>query len=585
MDSRYPLALLLLTLIPLVFFIRRLRPTLRLRVSNLYLWHETTPANTPAVMRFLRRHWLVLLQATCLGAIAVAASGARLDNESARVAVILDTSVSMGTVQNGETRFDVARAQVRSLLDRLPGGTRVFLIPADPDPRVIGEFRASDADLARAVSSLRVTDAAAQLYRAIDYARSARVGASRLYVFSDVFSDVARAESISDPDVEWFSVGVPAENAAISDISWRRSMNRPHEIEVLVTVLNQGVSALNADLTLTTGVNPAGRQRVSVDPHAAAKYSFLLTDPALTITAHLGGDDAVASDNSRSLVVPPAANVRVLLIGEGGYFLEKALSAHPNVTVVSSESADHDLVICTGCREVPAGTADVLMFTPPAPGADSFALVRTSVEHPVTDDVDLDGTRAVVAGSGTLDGVVIAVAGGSPAIVADDSGARRILEIRLDSDNGPFPLSTAFPLLIANAIGWLSHRGDNRTILTAGEPLQWNVGVQRQTPVVVAPDNREVPSRFANGILSVADTRVAGLYRIRLDSGDQTIAVNPAVRIDSESGDGPATPRAAGGRIAAATAIRTDLTVALALASLLLLAVEWRCGQAGTRVM
>jgi hypothetical protein len=139
--------------------------------------------------------------------------------------------------------------------------------------------------------------------------------------------------------------------------------------------------------------------------------------------------------------------------------------------------------------------------------------------------------------------------------------------------------------LIANAIGWLSHRGDNRTILTAGEPLQWNVGVQRQTPVVVAPDNREVPSRFANGILSVADTRVAGLYRIRLDSGDQTIAVNPAVRIDSESGDGPATPRAAGGRIAAATAIRTDLTVALALASLLLLAVEWRCGQAGTRVM
>jgi hypothetical protein len=139
-------------------------------------------------------------------------------------------------------------------------------------------------------------------------------------------------------------------------------------------------------------------------------------------------------------------------------------------------------------------------------------------------------------------------------------------------------------LLVSSAVGWLSHRDEDRTVLSAGETLEWNVGPQGQPPVVLGPDNRVVFSRFENGVLSLTDTRMAGTYRIRLASGDRVVAVNPAVRSGPESQRVPR-PRVFDDGTVAAEDAATDLTVLLALTALLLLTLEWLYGLAGTRVM
>jgi hypothetical protein len=571
MDMRYPLALLLLALIPLVLFMRRQRPTVRRHVSNLFLWSRATPDNTPAFVRHLRRHWLVVLQATCLGVIAVAASGVQLDRSSVVVAVILDASLTMGTDHDGGMRFDTAREKAVELIGGLPRRTRVRLIVADPGPRLVGEFSASDAALGRALDGVRVTHAAADVERVVEFARNAPVRASRFYVFSDA----SPLDPVAHKDVEWVAIGTAADNAAISDITWRRSTTERRGIEVLVRIANQGRTAVNADLSLAIDDEWTGQQRVNVPPLGRMEYSFTLADRTGIVTARLAHGDALRSDNTRSVIVPPPAGVRILLTGEAGFFLKSALQTHPGVTVVTSPQAEHDVIVCNRCRTPPTGSADVLMFTPPESGGRRpLVVLKSAVEHPVTEGIELDGTLGLPTASGTLPGSVLAVAGNAPAILAQDTGGRRILEVRLDSDEGPFPLSTAFPLLVSSAVGWLSHRDEDRTMLTAGEALEWNVGPQGEAPVVLGPDNRVLFSRFENGVLSLTDTRMAGTYRIRLASGDRAVAVNPAVRSGPEA-ERVLRPGVFDDGAVAAAGAATDLTVLLALTALLLLTLEW----------
>ena len=215
---------------------------------------------------------------------------------------------------------------------------------------------------------------------------------------------------------------------------------------------------------------------------------------------------------------------------------------------------------------------------------DPVTILKSGTDHPVTDGLDFDGTLAIrTVAALTPRGAAIALAGGEPAIVVEDTGTRRILELGLDSTEGPFPLSPAFPMLIANAVNWLSQKNENPVAITAGEPLRWNVGGQSQTPAVLGTGNRTVPSTFANGILTLADTGMAGVYRIRLDAGHRMLAVNPAVRDESN-------PAAASeGRVLRAdtpvsTTPGTNLTVLLALAALAALTVEWLYGLVATRM-
>jgi hypothetical protein len=285
----------------------------------------------------------------------------------------------------------------------------------------------------------------------------------------------------------------------------------------------------------------------------------------------------------RVLVVPEHSTINVLVTRRDSSFLQKALSVNQEISIVESDGAAHDLVVCDGCSDLPNGTADVLLIPPrSAAPQNPVALAKVATDHPLGDGLNLDGTSGITLAHRRPpeDSTVIAQGGGVPALVVYEAGARRVVELRLDPDRGPFPLSSAFPVLIANAVGWLANADGNRTALTAGEPLQWQIREQRQQPVVDGPDGRAVESTFNNGILSVTGTNTAGIYRVALESGDRMVAINPAVRGESDltlsSRPAPADTPARSPATAA-----WDITSIVVLAALALLAIEWRYRLAG----
>jgi hypothetical protein len=286
----------------------------------------------------------------------------------------------------------------------------------------------------------------------------------------------------------------------------------------------------------------------------------------------------------RRLVLPGASKIRVRLANRGSFFLEKALVAHPEISLITSNDADYDVIVCHGCSTLPDGSRNVLLIPPRSqPSQNPAPLVKIAADHPLADGLELAGTVGTTLGPIGLLGssTIIALSSGIPALVAHEIGLRRVVGLRIDPDSGPFPLSAAFPVLMSNTIRWLANREGNPVALTAGEPLQWQLDAQRRQPVVLDPAGRSIQSALADGILSIADTSTAGIYRVRLDSGDRMFAVNPAVRGESDLSAVSPPGRAADAALAVGVEHK-DVTAIFILAALSLLALEWRCRLTGT---
>jgi hypothetical protein len=281
-------------------------------------------------------------------------------------------------------------------------------------------------------------------------------------------------------------------------------------------------------------------------------------------------------------MVARSSKIRVRTAGAASVFLERAMIAHPDVALVTSSAGEYDIVVCDGCSAIPDGSQNVLFVPPRSRGSQNPAELVKIAEHPLADGVELAGTSAAPLGLPDLPGgrTIIALSNGVPGLVAYEMHLRRIVGFGMDPNSGRLPLSTAFPVLISNAIRWLANREGTPVAVTAGEPLHWQLSGKERQPVVVDPAGRSLPTTFVDGVLSVVDTSTAGIYRVRLDSVDRMIAVNPAVTGEAELS---AISRSAGAADVASSqagaeykAGYQEVTVILAFGALSLLALEWR---------
>src|SRR5204862_4700074 len=224
------------------------------------------------------------------------------------------------------------------------------------------------------------------------------------------------------------------------------------------------------------------------------------------------GDDALSVDNSRIDVVAPLDRIRVGLSGRRNFYVEKALAANP-VIEVSPVSNGNDVIVC-GCDRLPPN-GNVLLLPDAARPLAAGMLAVVKPNHPVASDL-LVAAAIASPTSGVEKGDVIVRAGDVPAVVASERDGRRIVELRFEpaAENA---ITTAFPILVANAIRWLDGRQGNATQLQAGEPLRWPLPeAEGQTAIAVTgPDGEPRAAQVTGRMLTVVDTGLPGVYTVR----------------------------------------------------------------------
>jgi hypothetical protein len=588
MELISPYALLYLPLAVLVFLLARRRDDRRRQsVGNLFLWrHEAPPDAVRLAAARPRRSWLAILQAAFLIVLIAALARPLATTRATRVTFVFDVSASMGARDGAGTRLDLARARALALIDELPASSRVRIVTARATPDDSGEFSARDPGLRQRIAAIHPTAGSVAVEDAIETGRAGAGTDAVIFVFSDAPPPDVRP----DLRANWIRVGGAAENIAITALAVRRLPLAPANCQVLVEVRNFGASARDTRVEIARNGSALSARPLHIA--AGATVAFLADVGSIdgVITAALSSDDALRVDNLRFTVTPPVDRIRALLVTRGNFFLERVLAARPGLALDVRapgwpfDGQSRDVIICDGCRDLPPGDAGVLLIAPSGapPAARGAELALVDRDHPVARSLDVAGIAADALPEITRTGAaVILRAGRFPVVTAYERDGRRVVEWSLDLAASNLPFSTAFPVLVANAVDWLAVRGESPGEVVAGEPLRWAVAAPRLLSgvTVAGPDGQPVPFRVSGRQLAVGVTDAPGAYRVRGPEIDRTFVVNPATETESDL-LGPAigaapSPSAEPPQLSSGMA-RREMSTPLLLAAIGLFALEWR---------
>ena len=528
------------------------------KVSTLRFWASVQPASRPR-RRKLREPWAFLAQIIFLLLLVLALANPRWGPaaDARSVAIVFDASIASQTRPAGEPSWiDRERAEALRLLDSLPSDDRVLLLRAEPDAPPSLAFTTDRAAQRRAILEAQPSSVAADLPRALETGRAALGGARRglvAYVGPGlVDAEQSRALDEFRGEIEspgskgsqqflmrlvgdWASV----QNRGITRLSLRRDAARPDRWHILTQLKNYGRQKSDTVLSFSVNGQPLGQRKLTLAPDALVNAEDELTwNQGGLLQAQLTPPDALQADDRAIVNLPAFRTVRVaVLAGNPSPFasdLFSVLSDDPYVRpeILSPDAAANaapDIAIYQGANLPPHVEFNSIYFLGGASIAGSRPLRVTgwNVQHPVTRwvrtrDISVRNPAALKVEAGDA---VLAYAEGdppAPLILAREKEGHRILIVGFNPHDSNFPLESAFPLLMAGSIEWMTHSVDEVADSRSTGEIDWPGPAVK----IITPSGGEIPfARNDAGVHFIAQE--TGIYRIASPGSETSLAVNP----------------------------------------------------------
>lgn len=547
-----------LAAVALWLYLHHRRPQHR-RVSTLRFWDSVLPVSQPR-RRKLREPWAFVAQILFLLLLVLALANPRWGPafEGRSVALVLDASIWSQTHPAGEsTWMDRERAEALRVLDSLPSGDRVLLLRAEADAPPILPFSTDRSALRRAIQNVQPSSVAADIPHALETGRAALGGARRgllVYVGPGLINadeehdfDEFRAQlelpenGAIQPQFLMREVGdfASLKNSGITRLSLRRDTAQPDRWHVLTQLKNYANQKADVVLSFSVNGQPIGQRKVSLAPQTLSNAEEDFTwDKGGMLQAEISPADALQADDRASVNIPTFRTVSVAVFANSASpfaaNLLDVLSSNPYVQarilpVELSASVSPDVAIYQG-QELPAqpaGNSIWFLSGPSAAGSKPLRITGWNLQHPATRwvrtrDVSVRNPATIKVEPGDT---VLAYAEAdppTPLIVAREQNGRRMLIVGFNPQDSNFPLESAFPLMMAGTVEWMTHSVDEAAdSFSTGE-----VDIPGPATKIIAPSGKEIPfaRKGANLHLLAMET---GNYRVIGPGGESSIAVNP----------------------------------------------------------
>ena len=553
-----------LAAVALWLYLHHRRPV-RHKVSTLRFWSSVQAVSQPR-RRKLREPWALLAQVLFLLFLIMALANPRWGGtfEGRSVVIVLDTSIWSQVRPAGASPWiDQERTEAQRLIDSLPSGDRVLLIPAAADAPPILPFTTDRAALRRAIGSAQPSSSVADLPRALEMAKGALAGSRRgllVYIGPGMVDEqqvqnlkqfraaMETPENSGQPQFLVRLVGsdAPVQNRGITRLSLRRDAAQPDRWHLLTQLKNYGDSQANLKLKLSVDGQSLGERPLTLGPGELAntQNEFNWSKGGL-LRAEISPSDELDADNQAVVSLPTFRTVHVAVFAGNSPFvgdLLTVLSSNPYLqTQIASPGMNldppPDVAIYQG-SSLPAHSAfnSIWFVSGPASGSShALRVVGWNSQHPVTRWVR---TRDIsVRNPASLDvlpgDAVLASTEGTPSmplILAREQDGHRLLIVGFDPHNSNFPLESAFPLLMAGGMEWMTNSVDETAeSLSTGE-----LEIAGPATRIIAPSGKDVSFARKGGELHLVATET-GIYRVMTPSGETSVAVNnpllPAQRL------------------------------------------------------
>jgi Ca-activated chloride channel family protein len=566
------------------------------KVPATFLWPERTEEiRANALFQRLRFSWLLVLQLLALALVVMALARPQTKQRGLTgevTVIVVDASASMGASDVKPTRFDEAKRLAKEAVQSEKAGDRVALIEAGPNPRVVFSLSNDPAKQVRAIDQMQRSDSEVDIGDALRLA-SALVGteeSARIVLLSDGDFEPVKDFSRGKSSFVYKSIGDNDHNLAISALG---IADTGQGRQVYASVKNPSGAQLSGKLNLFADRKLIDSDRFTIATDKSYGKTVMAPAGAKVVEAKLESDDLLKSDNYAVALANPGASLRVLLVGKGDYFLERALSLDPRVTLDRADEVpatergsvgggSYDIVVFDGTVPVPVRARGVLELGTAGPG--SPVNVQGSQKNPnflsaerskLLEGVDfqnvyIDSAQTVRP---TSEGKVLASTTKGPLVVASE-GDQKHVYLAFSPLQSDFPLNVGFPIFIANALDFLGGESNSGDILVkAGQSFQ--VASAHSVELTHPDGSKEsIPSNGASAIIRSANQ--VGAYRITVEGKVRNVYAT--LRSDRESKIMPEVDVMLGG--GSVKAVESPLRFAdfwrpLILLCLLVLAGEW----------
>lgn len=581
------------------------------------LWDQVlADERTTRLFSQLKRLLSLLLALLMVALLAAALGDPRWKGASAEgrsLVVLVDASASMQATDVRPSRLAKAKDEVRALIDGLGPNNRVLLARMETHTTPVSPMTDDPAVLREALDTIEPTEVAASLPAGLRFALDVLRDQPHpeVVVVSDGHLGAARDDegdvTLGDVALRYVKVGRGKRNVGITAFSVRRYPLDKSRSEVLVELRNAGDRDESIELSLLGDGRPIDVQQLQVGKGERIARIFQdISGADRTLEARItltgGGRDELPADDRAYARLPERRRARVLCVTRGNLYLQAALllDEYLDVTEIAPDayppSGRYDVIIFDDFvpPTLPSSSAIYLHPQPVAGGVGPLEITGT-IERPTFAQVDRRHPLArwtALRDVNVADALAVRLAPGDkvvagdargPLIVAGTRGGHKFVALTFDVRRSDLPLRVAWPLVLLNAIDWFveedaSYLSSYRT----GETWRVPVPAGAREASIVAPDGETRVVPVLEGRAIVAGLR-AGFYKLqtRTSAGaasEQVFAANladdaeldiaPAARlVVGATTAGPVVPGRAG--------LRAELWIALVLAALALLCVEW----------
>lgn len=570
------------------------------RVPAIFLFPRiTTDVRANALWQRLRFNWLMVLQllAAFLLLIALARPMARGEGLLGKTVVfVLDASASMKATDVKPHRFAEGKRRILRHLNGLRASDQVALIVATGEPRIVAPLSDNHQRLRQALETLQPTDAPADVGSALRLAAaliSHRQRAQIVLVSDGAFSEVTDF-SPGKAKLIYEVVGGSDRNAGFVTLDAQRQGNR---LMLFAILRNFSHQPMRGTLSVFADGRLVGAKELTLPAGKLHGETLLL--PSSVRRAALKWEcpeDVLPSDDEVQWVGSGRQPIRVLLVGSGNFFLERALALEPECVVDKAPQVPetekgngtgghYDVVIFDGTKPEPVRAKAIWLigvtdetFVRRTGTVKVPTIVAWEREHPVLRFVDwgavLIDTALKVRLADWAQSVVDAKE--TPLVAVGEHKGKRWLFVGFNFLNSDFPLRVGFPIFVANALRWSVEgaRWEQGFTLKAGSVV--SLVLPTTSATLRHPEGKTERLTVTERRLVLRTTEHIGIYELRAGNLRTEFAVN---LLNADESD--ITPKRSirlGGKVYAGTTQQItwrELWWLAVLAALLILAVEW----------
>ena len=533
------------------------RKPLRRRVSTLKFWNSA-PGAPVLQRRWLREPWAFLAQVALLLLVIAALGNPRWGQQlrSRDVVMVLDTSVWSQARPLGESPWiDQIRKEARGVLDSLPADDRVLLLRAEPGASAILPATSDRIALRNAVAAALPSGVVADVPAALELGKGALDGSRHgllVYVGPGLLDDnglqqmddfrrrLGQDGSVENPPQFLVRlVGDPSsvQNRGVTGLSLRRDAGSPGRWSVLTEVKNYGSARASVTLNLSVGGRNLQQRTLVLAPDELKKVQDEIDwSGGGFVQAEITPHDALEADDRAAVEIPSFQPVKVAVFVDRTRFennLRTLLAADPYVMAkflgpAAAAEDKFDVAIYAGVNPPARPTVNSIWFVndPARSASNAVRIVNWDPQHPVTRwirtrDVSV---RNPVPLSVQPSDVVLAYAEGNPPkplSLAREQDGHKILILGFDPNNSSLQFESAFPLLMAGSIEWLTQTVED----VAQSSVTGQIDLRSAAKRIVAPSGNEISYQRTGGEVHFFASE-AGLYRLTEPAGEREIAVN-----------------------------------------------------------